>query len=346
MVSQALEMATEGGPAREPEADADPRVEPHATIAPTEPQLPVPAGGEEAQPAPAADQQTTQETPALGDITPVRDAALLGHNRDPRGSLLGAGVVSALLGHACLAAAILFFPDPRAGWSGGGEEGGIDVDVISNRQLDGTTFARARAAAADLAPQPPKPADEPTATPERTGLIRPTLTPESDLDPIEAAPAIDMPQLQAEDRTEPREQPVERRPPRPLSSTPPVEVSEAARADVDRELSAAGGAKRAGDASSATVTARQGEIAEYNRRMVEAIDRCKPRETRGGRGTVWITYVVDVDGSIDRAFVDQSSGSRVLDELAIEALRSCRFDAPLQGLPRSMRFYRISYTFK
>lgn len=312
------------------------------------------AEGAAAPSAPAAvveaDRETSRATAAtveaIGRIAPVRDASLVGANVDPHGSMLGRGMLSATLGHVAMALLVVLYPVDIATWSGGGAGDGIDVELISSRDLTVAEPTQASAASAASTPTPTATPVEPIPAAEKTALLKPTLAPESDPSPLDTAAVIDSPREAVEAPPTPVEKPPERLPPKVEQTTVPTDASDASRTAEDRDRSTAGSARRAGADSAATVNATAGEIEGYKRQMVEAIDRCKPKDTRGNRGIVWISYVVDPDGGVGLAYVDQTSGVKLLDTLALDALRGCRFGPPLAGLSRDMRFYRIPFIFK
>ena len=306
--------------------------------------------GSEAPPETSAKTEP-EPAPDIGSIAPVRDAALLGANIDPGGSMLGRGVVGAVLAHAVLAAVIVLFPAPMATWSGGGDGDGIDVDLVSSGQLTRIIFARPSDEAMATDAVVNQKITEPVRSDEPTALIKapdtPAPKPEPDDIVLDAAKVVAMPRVTSDAAVKPDAPEPDRTPPKVDPTVAATAASDGSRAIEESDVSSGGGAKRFGaTTSTTTVNALPGEIAAYNRMMVERIDRCKPKDPPRMKGIVWISYVVDSDGSIERAYVDQSSGVQVLDALALDALRTCRFNAPLAGLARDQRFYRISYTFK
>lgn len=287
--------------------------------------------------------------PDLGRISLERDAALVGANPDHDGSPGRIGWLGTLAGHVTLAVLILAAPAPEAYWSGGSDGDGIEVEIVSSRQLADTVTTRARPD--QTASEPTVPAQPPPPPkPEETALLQrpePAEPPDADAVTLDVAPLIApaKPIETADRRPAPTPQPLptETAPERP---EPPAPAAEASSGAQDRIASNVTGAARLGTVSTLTVRASQGEIAAYSRTVLETLDRAKPRGTKGLSGTVSISFVVDETGGVGLAFVDRSSGSSSLDALALESVRTARFPAPPAGLPEPDRFYRIPITFR
>lgn len=307
----------------------------------------VTASTEPASAAPAAAQAAVPEAgdamADLGGLALERDAGLIGANReiDPGSSRIG--WLGAVAGHLAVAGAILFAPPPEGYWSGGSDGDGIDVEIVSGRPTADveTTLARAEQAESLSRLVEPPPAPSPP--------VAAALTPPDAIDPDEvlpqpaAVPPKPVAVAEAAPTRAPEPQPrAEPRLDQPASAAD-AESSKGAR---DRLAASQTGAQRLGASSPVTLRASPGEISAYSRLVTETLDRSKPRTTLGLKGTVSISFSIDEQGGIERAFVDRSSGSPRLDGLALDALKAVRLPAPPPGLTADQRLYRIPITFQ
>jgi protein TonB len=111
----------------------------------------------------------------------------------------------------------------------------------------------------------------------------------------------------------------------------------------------AGGAAARGDAPTeerrpAPAAASPGAVRAYAGYVQIALARAKPR--RGfGYGTVRLKLLISPEGEIASLEVVKSSGSRRLDNAALEAVRRARFPRPPAGMTDRQRWYEFPVNF-
>jgi protein TonB len=83
--------------------------------------------------------------------------------------------------------------------------------------------------------------------------------------------------------------------------------------------------------------------------VLDASKKCKPPEYpqdamgSGESGTVMLTFIVGVDGTVQHSEISQSSGYRDLDHAALRSMSTCKFtpgtiDGVPQAMPTKLRF--------
>jgi protein TonB len=114
---------------------------------------------------------------------------------------------------------------------------------------------------------------------------------------------------------------------------------------------AAGGAAARSDSASdakpsaAAAAASVGAVREYARYVALALAKTKPKGV-GGLGTVRIKFSIAADGALTAAEIAKSSGSKRLDDLALEAVRRAAFPLPPRGMSAAQLSYEVPYHFR
>jgi TonB family protein len=97
----------------------------------------------------------------------------------------------------------------------------------------------------------------------------------------------------------------------------------------------------------ASIKADAGEIEAYKRSIITALARHKPKVSGPvSRGTVRIAFSIGRAGEPESVRVRQSSGRPELDEAALAAVRSTRFEAPPANMAATDLAYEIPYIFR
>ena len=129
--------------------------------------------------------------------------------------------------------------------------------------------------------------------------------------------------------------------------TPQAQVAVTASQSKDAQpAEALGGASARADAPTAVAAraaaaARAGEISEYGVSVHRALLRHAPRLPRGTKATgkVRIEFALTLEGGVDYARVLASSRNNLLDRLALDSVRTAKFDKPPAGFrPEDLRF--------
>lgn len=97
--------------------------------------------------------------------------------------------------------------------------------------------------------------------------------------------------------------------------------------------------------SQAKRAATQGQISHFNASLWKAIQAQLPRRHRI-KGTVTVEFSIDNSGNIIRTHIIKSSGSPLLDGIAINAVRRAEFNSPPKGMTESQLSYKIPIRFK
>ena len=123
------------------------------------------------------------------------------------------------------------------------------------------------------------------------------------------------------------------------------------------EAMVAGGAPSTGAAqdlppSAASAAARRGDANAYGLEVqaaLMAVDKRQARERLAAsrvKGTVVLRLVIAGDGALERAEVQKSSGHRLLDEAAVQLVRTTAFPRPPEGLSPDQRAYTAPIVFR
>lgn len=282
--------------------------------------------------SPATD---ASEPAAAVDVGAIRPGEAVVIEGGRLGDRFRPALLTAVAAHGLILAALVVTPEPDATWSGGQELAAIDVDIVSP--------------AAIAAPEAP--AVETAAAP--AALRRETLAPEVErqapvaLEPDPQPPEPDRIVIETARTEEVRQDGQERESPR--SDEPeerPVAMDSAPAEQPAISGIVVAGRSAPGETPVAGVEASPGEIAAYQRDLVAAIARKRPRGAPGQRGTVKIAFTVGAGGAVANAFVRQSSGNARLDEAALQAVREARLPEPPAGMPARLQTYEIPFYFR
>lgn len=245
-------------------------------------------------------------------------------------------LLTALLAHGLVLAALVVVPEPDAYWSGGQELAAIDVDIVSPAALaapEAPTIEEEAAAPAALRRETLAPEAERMAP----MVVEPDpLPPEPDRIVIETARVQEARREGEENDSPRREEPKDR----PVAADSAPAESPAITGIVVAGRSAPGETPVAG------VEASAGEIAAYQRELVAAIARKRPRGKPGQRGTVKVAFTVGAGGTVASAVVRLSSGNPLLDEAALQAVREARLPEPPAGMPARLQTFEIPFFFR
>lgn len=296
--------------------------------------------------------------------------------RRRRGGALA--VLCALLLHATVGVALIAVRDEPAG--GGGtdlEAVSVDVEIVSASALESRAIRASEAAASaasvdrtegspgvsaatpEAAAQPPTPTEqtvsqEPAETPAET---EPRNTkPDT---PADDAPPEPLPRLALMD---PDRLPID-----PDAITLPAREPEtpAKPADVERDKqpapapaeAAAPSANTGGATSYATdglhrhaqaaAVATPERVRAFIKAVVAALQETRPRRLNArARGTTRVVFAIAESGGLEFVRLAKSSGSSMLDETAIAAVRRSTFPAPPPGMTLAQRTYEVPYRFR
>lgn len=97
--------------------------------------------------------------------------------------------------------------------------------------------------------------------------------------------------------------------------------------------------------SASPAAASPGAVREYARYVSQALAKTKPKGA-GRSGTVKIRLELSSNGKLAAAEIAKSSGSRQLDDMALEAVRRTRFPAPPAGMSAGQLTYEVPYHFR
>lgn len=236
---------------------------------------------------------------------------------------------------------------PDEGWTGGIRLEAIDVDIVSTPGVDTTRLGDSTAettGAPETAPSSPSPASS-TAPVE----AKPDLTP----------PEAERPQLVVAENTGPVTPPTPPPPeeapdpprtelqPRPAFDLEPTESAPAAASTLATVAGIAiAGGRLDTEPNSVAAVATPGETTAYRQSVMEALSRSKPRLQTRRTGTVRIVFSIGAGGEVVAARVARTSGRAELDEAALQAVRSARFQPPPRGIANADLAYEIPYYFR
>ena len=92
--------------------------------------------------------------------------------------------------------------------------------------------------------------------------------------------------------------------------------------------------------------ARNGRALAYAKSVVKALSARKPGSVSAHRGTAVLVFAISASGKLASSRIEVSSGSAVLDQAALSALRSTIFPVPPRDLKDHDLNYRIPYIFR
>ena len=232
----------------------------------------------------------------------------------------------ALLAHAAVLYALAREPDDVGG--GGQQLDAISVTIVSSNLLESREVDRS---------QPSAPAG-------------------SDMvDAAEGAPVSEA-KVAAERREEKKskEEPQEERRPQeePIRAAQAIfEMPRQAETQRKQEAAAPAGAAAARSdtpnkaEAKAPAAASAGAVLEYSRNVVQALRKTRPKSV-GGSGTVRVKFKIAADGRVTSAEIAKSSGSKKLDDLALDAVQRTKFATPPTGMTSVQLFYEMPYYFR
>lgn len=304
------------------------------------------------------------EPPRLIDAVSVDLTALEGLSRADQRRNWAASLLFALIAHAVVFAAFVQGALNGAVGAGGTELEAVHVDIVSTAVLESRDRSAAQADDAALANventagskeasqasqeavDQKQAASEPV---ERTaGPIPDLVMPE----PIEEEPqeTAEVALTIAQERSEtPGEKTPESKPEKsadvaPQSATP--SQSSQASAAAEQGGATARGVDGIEAPQRLAAAASAGAANAYAQAVLATLAKSRPRTTAGVRGTVRIEFSVARSGQVNKARVVASSGQTVLDEAALNAVRSVRFPEPPPHLAAAQLSYEIPYIFR
>lgn len=294
--------------------------------------------------------------PEIGSIRLVNEPEAASSRRGDRLVRMGC-ILAALLAHGLILHAMSRPPDDAFG-AGGQVLEAIGVEIVTASAIESRTTdaGAASASAADVA--------DAAGVNSASAAASAQSAKQEERKPASADTNVAMAQLEknaapsAEDmatvaNVAPREAPR-------AADTKPEETSEARepkpslpQEDLEASIaSVQGGASaRGNDAStqqaSAAAAASPGAAREYAKAVVTALSRTKPKAPGGsGLGTVRISFVIGLEGTLADVRIARSSGRDVLDNAALDAVRRARFPAPPFGLSSAQLTYEVPYHFR
>lgn len=248
------------------------------------------------------------------------------------GRRLAAVAVATML-HCGILYAGLPSPDERVGGGGGSDEASIEVSMISAGAAGAPGF---RVEAGVVATEPPLDMEREAAA---QTIAKPPPVPVPRLEPetltVSEAEAPTAPK-------QPQDIAVEPKPPVEQASQAPESLPQAPAAKIAMALPSL-----SPTAADARAEASAGEIQAYARAIIELLSRSRPRARAGmARGTVHVVFEVTGSGVPANVHVTRSSGSRLLDDLAVEAIRGTTFPTPPTAATVAQRTYELPYHFR
>lgn len=302
------------------------------------------------EPGSAADPEPRRGEVALEALTIEPLPSLTDWDRSGL-SLRLASLAVAAAAHTAVLVALCQTPANNAVGGGGELLDAISVEVVSSDVLESranlpaptasaAAVAASTGAAADTQPQEaaPQPEPEPIASsPE------PTVVAEAE-DALTPAPAA---KASTEEIREAVEKPREPESPPEPKKQPAAEAATASQSG-DTGPSQAGaeaGGTVAQNGQSGAASASPGKVHEYARKVVAALAEAKPTSA-GRRGTVHISFTINLSGALDQARIARSSGARQLDEAALEAIQRAQFPVPPEGMTTTQLTYEVPYHFR
>lgn len=275
------------------------------------------------------------EPEALAEVGKIRPGEAVVIKGGRLGDRFRPALLTAVAAHSLILAALVVTPEPDATWSGGQELAAIDVDIVSPTAI--------------AAPEAPLVEEEAAAA----ALRRETVAPEAEraapvtVEPDPQPPEPDRIVIESARKEEARRDGEEKESPRPEDpKDKPVAADSAPAEQPAISGIVVAGRSAPGETPVAGVQASAGEIAAYQRDLVAAIAKKRPRGTPGKRGTVKIAFTVGAGGTVASAFVRQSSGNASLDEAALQAVREARLPEPPAGMPARLQTYEIPFYFR
>ncbi|MEZ5817376.1 MAG: TonB family protein [Hyphomicrobiaceae bacterium] len=97
----------------------------------------------------------------------------------------------------------------------------------------------------------------------------------------------------------------------------------------------------------AVAAASPGSMRAFTKGVVDALGKTRPKRlTIRARGTSKVAFAIAESGELAFVRVAQSSGHRVLDEAAVDAVRRAEFPVPPAGMTLAQRTYEVPYHFR
>ncbi len=271
-----------------------------------------------------ADAAASTAEPAPPLVVPIR-ANLAPVRRDKRVRVVALGL--ALLAHAAVLYVLAHEPEREMAGSGGQQIDAISVTIVSSNLLE----LRKSEQSQPIAPAAADMVEANDGTPDR--------------EPTAAAEQREEKKAKEEPRVKnPLEEPIH-------TAEAIFEVPKEARQRKQEAAAPAGGGSEArsdtaSDAkASAPAAASAGAAREYSRNVVEALRKTRPKSS-AGLGTVRVKFKIDEDGGVASAEIAKSSGNKMLDDIALEAVRQTKFLTPPAGMTSTQRFYELPYYFR
>lgn len=300
------------------------------------------------EPGSAADPEPRRGEVALEALTIEPLPSLTDWDRSGL-SLRLASLAVAAAAHTAILVALCQTPANNAVGGGGELLDAISVEVVSSDVLESranlpapTASAAAVAASTGAGTQPheavpqqePEPiasSPEPTVVAEAEDALAPAPTAKTSTEEIREA--VETPR-EPESPPEPKKQPAaEAATASQSGDTGPSQAGAEARGTV------------AQNGQSGAASASPGEVHEYARKVVAALAEAKPTSA-GRRGTVHISFTINLSGALDQARIARSSGARQLDEAALEAIQRAQFPVPPEGMTTTQLTYEVPYHFR
>jgi TonB family protein len=246
----------------------------------------------------------------------------------------GAAWGAALLAHAAVLFALACRPaEPMAG-AGGQQLEAISVTIVSSSVLEAREAVRPQPSAASA----PEAVDETDGATDR-----------------EEAAAREQRNAEEEEKEQDERRKEEKPADEPVRAVAAIaavpEDAERRRRQASAAAGALGGVAARGDrpnpaaASAPAVAASAGAARDYARFVARALAKTKPKGV-GRLGTVLVKFTIASDGALSSAEITRSSGSRRLDESALEAVRRTRFPLPPGGMTMVQLTYEVPYHFR
>lgn len=248
-----------------------------------------------------------------------------------------------------IAAGWIEWTDPRALAGAGGanlDAISVEVEILPSiavtRAQPGPTAEEAVAASADQADgtKPVQPANL-----ERAIEFHPEREPEWRQESARIATRDDPRPAEVEAPVLP---PSHLDPPKPPAPDPKTEGVKSSPPSTPPGGVASSGADQANrPASVRAAAASPGEMRAFARSLAEALARTRPPNgSARAKGTVNVEFIVGEEGRAETARVARSSGSRALDEMAIDAVRKARLPRPPAGVTLAERTFVVPYHFR
>ncbi|MFM9846146.1 MAG: energy transducer TonB [Hyphomicrobiaceae bacterium] len=285
-----------------------------------------------ASPAAARADEGTPAKKAAAELIAAADLSSVPPKTSGKSFLIAGLVLSTLL-HVGMFVYLQFRTVENVG-SGGVRLEGVTVDLVPLSALRAGAPNQPPDLGTDAAEEPKKEKtlaarrDE-TGTPPPEALIKPTDG-TSEL----AAADITKPDPVNEDRDEHADKEKPNKPREPDTSD--NDDGRAKRVQEARDAKFIGGASAA---------ATPGQMSGYALSIREVLARHRPRHT-GTRGRAIVEFWLTDTGTVQRAQIAQSSGTKLLDDAILAAIWKIQFPAPPEGIPDKDRGFTVPFEFR